>query len=163
MINGEENEPEAHLAGFPNIPKHHLTIRHIYTPTLPRGGKCYLFSAAKKKNAHFTHPHFPPPSSGSCSNTTPVPGEGVSSMILEPAGRVQEKISDIACSVKFIAMQNCRQQEIHPSTIPSNSLRVAAFWQKEASCCKKSPLWVLQSTNGVVKIGKTNEVNWGAK
>lgn len=55
LINRDESELESHLPGFPTIPKHHLRVQHIHTPTLPSGGKHDPSSALEKNKAHGTH------------------------------------------------------------------------------------------------------------
>lgn len=63
-INREESELQSHLPSFPNIPKRHLKVHHIYTPTSPSKGKLSLSPALKKKNVHYTTTAFlPPPTS----------------------------------------------------------------------------------------------------
>ena len=104
LINRDESELESHLPGFPTIPKHHLRVQHIHTPTLPGGGKHNPSSALEKSKAHGTHHPFPPSTPSLLWGCVGWLEDSISKAILWPVGRIQEKTDHLSYSVKFAEM-----------------------------------------------------------
>ena len=155
LINGDESEPESHLPGIHNIPRHHQRVQHIYTPTCQVGVNTIWLQLWKRKMLIARTTAFLPPPPICSSDIILV---GFSKEFQTPFCN-QWAGSKGKWMLSLIQLNSmwCSTQESGKSTLHTALAARLGCKQRSGSGgtgAAKSPLWALQSADGVAKVGK---------